>query len=200
VKPMQIIRILLKRLHLSKNVVMDEMTKSSLQSGLMLGIILILLSVLSYMSGLGSSFWFLTINSLIVLVILIIGMYRGIRNVRDKILGGSLKFGHGVLISFLIGFTAVLVSSIYSLLFNAYIDPDYSLSILEGMITRMEQMPGMPAAQIEEMYKQYDEVKNMSAFQLMWQGMRTSLVFMLALSVILALILKKNPSPFTEGE
>jgi len=114
---------------------MDENQKSalkpSLTSGLILGVILIVYSLILYIADLNENTWAASFSYVITAVVL----YFAIVNFRDKEQNGFLAYGKGVSVGTLTGLFASVLLAIFTYIYVAYIDT----SILETMIVNAEE-------------------------------------------------------------
>jgi hypothetical protein len=115
--------------------------KSALNSGLIFGVILIILQLAFWMFGimpvgLGKGMLMLLFN----LVIYIVGIYWFTKSYRNGVLDGYINYGH----AFLYGLVVIVISTIliiiYNFIFNKFIDPEYTSRLLKATINSTEEM------------------------------------------------------------
>lgn len=127
-----------------------------------------------------------------VAILIIIGaMVLGVKNYRDKELGGFITYGQSVKLSFLIGLYSAIVVSIFMYLFVKYFDPGLIEQIIESSEEQMLERNPNISDQEYEMAIEYTK-RFTTAF---WISIGT--FFMLAIqAIIVALIvsifMKKN--------
>ena len=96
---------------------------TSIKQGIICGVILIVISLLTNLLSLNSNMMFLILLFVISLALYIMASYRSIKVHRDEDQGGKITFGR----AFITGLVAVLVASIlfsiFSIIYNIYIDP-----------------------------------------------------------------------------
>lgn len=161
--------------------------KSSLTSGIYLGIVLILLSVILYVAGLTFETWVQYISY----PVLIAGAVYAQLSYR-KSLGGEMTYGQALGVGLMAIIFASVLSSIYAYILYTVIDP--------GL---MEQLRMMTEQRIIEQGKvpeeQLDMVMNMTMkFQtppiIAIMGILGGALIGLIISLITAIFTKKNPS------
>jgi hypothetical protein len=128
--------------------------KSALNSGLIFGVILIILQLAFWMFGimpvgLGKGMLMLLFN----LVIYIVGIYWFTKSYRNGVLDGYINYGH----AFLYGLVVIVISTIliiiYNFIFNKFIDPEYTSRLLKATINSTEEMMrsrGLPDSTISD--------------------------------------------------
>lgn len=172
----------------------------TLTYGAILGVISIIISVLMYILGyMPTSFSRMFLVLIISLVVTIVFLSAGMKNYRDKVLGGSITYGQ----AFLVGLCIVVVSSIigiiYNLIFTTVIDPDYTNRVLEATKNSTYEWmnsKGVPDAQIEEAMNRIDAQKaSSSPAKDAIKGFFSSAIFGTVLSLIIAAFTKKSRNP-----
>lgn len=100
----------------------NTMLKSSMTSGLILGIALVVFSLVIYIMGIiKPPFWV----SLLNYVIIIGGIVWGTKKYRDEDLGGEIAYSKALGFGILICVFASIISGIYTILLMTVIDPEY---------------------------------------------------------------------------
>ncbi len=164
--------------------------RNSMNYGAILGLILILLSVIGYILNMQESSVLGVLNYVVMAILVFIGS----KNLRDKHLGGYIKYGRALGSSFLIGLFGGILLSFYIYVFMKYIDP----SILEQMKILTEQKlidKGIPESQIDMSMKMISP--GMIAFGTIFSFSFWS--FLLAL-IIAFFIRKENQMEIDGGE
>ncbi len=165
-------------------------TKSALQFGTLLGIILIVVSLLIYILELYEN----QITNWASTVFLLIGIVIGVKNRRDKELGGHISYGSALGYGTLVTLFASIISATVSIAYLAFIDDGFIQFTLEQQENKMYEQ-GLPDEQIE-IAMSWTE-KFMSP-PLMWVVAIISTTFIgFIISLIVGAILKKNEDPFS---
>lgn len=164
--------------------------RNALNYGLYTSAGFIIVSLLIYALDVDRTGW---INYL-TFIVLIIGIYFGIKTFRDKHSGGFLSYGSclgtGVIISVVVG----VVMAVYTYFFYQYFDPSELAKIVEMTEQEMANQ-GMTDDQI-------DQAMSISSKLMSPAMMAISSVFGMAFwgtifSLILSIFLKKNDDSFT---
>jgi hypothetical protein len=165
---------------------MDSNNKSafmpSLTSGLVLGVILVIYSLILYVLGLNENQWLAAISYVITAIVL----FFVIVNFRDKQQNGFITYGKGVSVGTLTGFFASIILAIYTYYYVAYIDP----SIIDKTLVRAEEsiLKSQPNISDEELDKAMSMVEFftspviMAVMSIFWYTL-VSLVFSLLISI-----------------
>lgn len=181
-----------------------------INNGLIFGASLVVLNVLFYLlidmesislfalAGLGFAAGFLP---------LVIGLILLIRNYKKKELGGFMKYKQGLWYGTYVTFTAAIVLALYTLVFNNVIDPDYTKKTQEAVVEKtlsFMELSGVPQDMIEEQMEQLEEAMNNEIDNAkLITPLKSILITTITgfvISLILAAILKKEPSVFEGSE
>jgi hypothetical protein len=163
--------------------------KSSLTSGVILGIVLIIYSVILYMLNLNMNKTLGYVNY----VFIIGGLIWFTKSYRDNSLNGTMSYGQALGYSTIMVVTAALISSIYSYVLMKYIDP----SLIEKIIALGEQEminQGMSDDQIEmaqSMQKKFMQPGLMNII-----GFITFSILSFIVALITSAIVKKEGDPY----
>lgn len=103
----------------------------SLTSGLILGVVLIVFSLILYITDLNENVWIASISYVLTAIVL----FYAITNFRDKEQNGMLSYGKGVGVGTLTGFFASILLAIFTYVYVTYIDP----SVIEQAIVKAEE-------------------------------------------------------------
>lgn len=163
--------------------------KTALKWGLITGVVMIVLSLVSYYGGMtqNSAMQWLTY------ALLALGIFLGVRTHRDKDLGGYLSYGRGVGTGVLIALFAGVLLSVFILLFYGVIDPA-ALDELKRIQEEGMYEQGMSDEQI-------DASMNFVTPGIMALFTLPSITFFgLILSLVVAAGLKKNKPLFIEED
>ncbi len=173
--------------------------KATLNPGIFLGLVLVLYSLLLYFTDQ------MTNKNLgyISLVIMIVGLFFGIKSFRDNARGGFLTYGQAVGAGAVISLYAAILSAIFAYVLYAYIDPDLVQKVLEVSRDKLMEK-GLSDEQIEM------SMKISSKFVKPWimsvSAIFNGVVFGTLISLILGIFLKREGNePFAgvtveEGE
>ena len=168
--------------------------------GAILGVIAIIMSVLMYVTGyMPYNIKRIILTALISLAIMIVFVSAGMKGYRDKVLGGSISYGQALTVGLLIVIFSTVISSFYSLIFNLYIDPDYTQKVIEATknwtYDWMNSM-GTPDAQIDDAMERIDRQQaSATPIKAFFQSLYMSVIFGTILSLIIAAFIKKNRNP-----
>lgn len=130
----------------SKN---NPMLKSAMNSGLILGIALVVYGLIIYIMGMiKPPFWVGIINYLLIIG----GIIYGTKKFRDEDLGGEISYSKALGFGVLICVFASIISGIYTILLTTVIDPEY-MSKLISEIEAEYVKSGLSEDQIETAMK-----------------------------------------------
>jgi hypothetical protein len=171
--------------------------------GAILGIVSIIFSLFLYMAGIMPyNLKRIILIGLISLIIMIAFLVVGTKAYRDKVLGGTITYWNAVLVGMLIIVFSTILGSFYNLIFNLFIDPEYTDKVIEASKSwwydYLNNM-GAPDASIEDTMNRLDRQQaNSTPMKSFFQSIYTSIIFGLILSLITSAFIKKNPKPFSE--
>ncbi|MDX9696702.1 MAG: DUF4199 domain-containing protein [Bacteroidales bacterium] len=163
--------------------------KSGATSGVILGIVLIIYSVLLYMLDLNMN------KSLgyVTYLFLIVGLWWFTKSYRDNTLGGTISYGQALGYAMVIVVVAALISSVYSYVFLKYIDP----SMIDKIAAMSEEemlKQGMSDEQIE--LAQSMSKKFMSPGLMNIMGFLGTSVFGFLIALVTSAVVKKEGDPY----
>ena len=130
-----------------------------------------------------------TLYGLIVWPIFIIFGRQGILQQR-LIENGFISFGRAFKVSISIIMFAVLISSVYGILYFQFIDPDFQQNIMDQMTNNFYEQ-GLSEEQIEQTLKISSFFAN--PFAIIGTGLVFTGIFGSILSLIMAAVLKRDP-------
>jgi len=172
----------------------------TLMYGAILGIVSIIMSLIMYIAGyMPINLKRIMLTAVISIAITIIFVSAGMKSYRDKVLEGNISYGQAFVAGLLIVVFSAVLASIYNLIFNLVIDPDYMNRVMEA--TRnwtydMMNNMGAPEGQIEDAMERFDRQQaNMSHLKTLMQGIIWSVVFGAIISLIVAAFVKKSRNP-----
>lgn len=154
----------------------------ALTSGLILGVVLIVFSLILYITELNENVWVASVSYVLTAVVL----YYAITNFRDKEQNGMLSYGKGVGVGTLTGFFASILLAIFTYVYVTYIDP----SVIEQAIVKAEESiletnPNISDDDLEnglEMVEMFTSPMMMAVMSIFWYTI-VSLVFSLLISI-----------------
>jgi hypothetical protein len=167
----------------------NSLFKSSMNYGLITGLVIIIYSLLLYFIGmnLNQTMGYLTI------VILALCIYLCSKQYRDKINGGTITFGQAFSLGILIGTFAAVLLSFFTFLELTFIDPTIVDKQLEMMQEKLLAR-GLNEDQIEQavaMSKKWMTPGKMFIMSIISFAFYSALI-----SLLSSALLKKNKNPF----
>ncbi len=162
--------------------------KFALNYGIILGVVMIALNVVSYVTGqaLEGAQWPQVVYYIVfpVVIMYAISAYKK-NNANVLTLGNAIKLG------VVIGVISAIIYILYGLLFNYVIDTEFMDQIMEVSIEKMiEQNPDMQQAQIDQSVKFMEMMFNPLIGSAFWIAM--SALFGLIWSLIGGLVMKSK--------
>lgn len=162
--------------------------KFAMNYGIILGVIMIVLNVISYVTGqaMEGAQWPQVSYYIIfpVVIFYAISKYKK-HNANVLTLGSAIKLG------VVVGIISAIVYILYGLLFNYVIDPEFMSQLMEVTIDKMiEDNPDMPQVQIDQSIKFMEMMFNPLIGSAFWIAM--SALFGLIWSLIAGLVMKSN--------
>ena len=172
---------------------MEKSLKStSINYGIILGLILIFVTVISYVVNIELlvNFWL----SLLIMPIVIIS-FGVVSTAKSKnLLNGFISFKQAFSSYFITVAIAVIISTLFSVILFNFIDPDAAIQLKELVIeksTAMMEKFGAPQSEID---KALIKMENQDTFAVGTQlrSLAQSLLFFTVIGLIVALIMKKK--------
>lgn len=164
--------------------------ETPLKFGFVSGVILIAVSVLMYAlkidpTAVGTSIIVGIITYAVMITFAVVAAIR----VRES-LEGSINFGNAFLTCFIVFLISFYLTTLYSYIFNAFVDPDYSRIIMEKTIEKVANMVSEEQLDlmIDEMEKSLNPTKNLIT------NLWSSPIISAILSLIIAPFIKKEKS------
>jgi hypothetical protein len=164
--------------------------KFAMTYGAIIGLILVVYSVLLYLTG-------LTFNrslGLIQYIVLIAGIYLGTKAYRDKELGGYIKYGRALVFGLIISVFVGIITLFFNFIMLRYIDPGLIDKYMTIMEEQFQNSRFIPPDQIDEMLEKSRE--SMTAIWSLPVGVFVFSLFGFVFSLITSAFLKKDPNPF----
>jgi hypothetical protein len=162
-----------------------------LKSGLLLGAFLVFLSLTSYLFGVDFKLslpWnLIEIFAPLSLLIYLLLQFK-------KMNLGFLKFNQGFVMCFGLLAASSFIHTFFKILLFNYIDPSFAVILQEASIQRLiEMMSGLISDDaIEDLVSEL-EVQNSFSVSTLTKGFTSSLFFYAILSLLIAVIIKKDP-------
>lgn len=186
------------------NVSQQELRKKSAFTGILLGVVLVVLSVISFyfITTIATSFWMISFGPIIFSVLIPLAVAALFCSDLRKKVGGYWTFKQAVTGIFIMFFVAYVVNYIgYNLLFTKVVEPhavEKTRDKIVGASTSMMEKQGLDQDKIDEqtekMNQQFDLQNNLTVGKVI-TGIAISLIFMFVIALIFAAIFKKDP-PF----
>lgn len=169
------------------------MLKHSMNYGLIMGVVLVILSLITYWAGVVKPpFWLSIINYAIMVGIIV----WGTKKYRDEALEGAITYGNALGFGVLISLFAGVIVAVFTYIQFTLIDPDL-ISKLLAIAEEELVNTGMPDDQIEtalEMQKKF-----MTPLITTISALIGMVVMGFIFSLITSIFLKKEKSPFSSG-
>lgn len=167
--------------------------KETLKYGIILGLVSVVYSVLTYMLDLTFKQWIMWPSLLVSLVVL----FLLLRSYRDHVENGFISYGKSVAAGFIMNLYATILTVIYIYLLYSVIDP----GLVDKQMAFAEQKmiaKGVPEGAIDGALEM--SAKFMKPWITALTSMFGSLFFGLILSLIVSIFVKKEGNPLLEGE
>jgi len=167
--------------------------KETLNYGLIMGLVGIVFSVLTYMLDITGKSWII-VPSLIISVVV---LYLLLRSYRDTYNHGYISYGKAVGAGVVINIYAALMTAVYIYILYGFIDPGLIdkqiLEAEEKMIAR-----GMPEGSIDAALAM--QAKFVKPWIMAISSIFTAAFFGLILSLLVSLFIKKEGNPLLDDE
>jgi hypothetical protein len=174
-----------------------SLLKNALTYGVIAGIVLIIYSVILYILDL-TFVKPVLLGQVVGTVFVIVMMLLGTKNLRDKMMHGSISYGKAFLSAFLIGFVALIISLLFSNLLSYVIDPGLQQKGMDYMAEKWMSSGRFSEEQIDLMIEQQKTMGSKPGLIILGQAF--ALLFMAIISAVAALITaaiqKKEDSSF----
>jgi hypothetical protein len=165
--------------------------KYAMTYGAIIGLILVVYSVLLYLTG-------LTFNKklgIIQYIVIFIGIYLGTKAYRDKALGGFISYGRALVFGLIISVFVGIITVFFNFIMMRYIDPGLIDKYMAIMEETFQNSRFIPADQLDEMLEKARE--SMISIWSIPTGVLAFSLFGFVFSLITSAFLKKNPNPFS---
>ena len=171
--------------------------KVAMNAGLILAVISILFAVVAWVTNLVENLGLMA-NAMMVLFSLLITVIMLViltKNYRDKHLGGEINFKEAFFFGVLVVILSTVIASLYSYIFNTFIDPGYQDRIMLSMQDKLYQFMsgnGVPEDQIEAALSQMENTKTPSPMQVLGSSVISGFIGGTIMSLISSAIIKKK--------
>lgn len=163
--------------------------KSALNFGAVLGLVLMVMSLITYIFALWDNKLFGYVNWLIIIV----GIIVGIKKYRDEVCGGYITYGGALGFGVLMIFFASLIASVGSSVYLSFVDDSFITSTLEK--TEIQLLEQGSTDEVVEMALSWTK-KMMSPIGIILGGVFATTFFGLIVSLIASAFLKKEADSF----
>ena len=171
--------------------IIPSTSKSAMNYGAMLGLILMVLTLIVYVAELYSAQWINWVST----AILIGGVILGIKRRRDNELGGFISYSSSLGYGTLVSFFAAIITAVVTFLYISYVDDGFIQFTLEKTENDM-YANGMPDEQIEMAMSMTKKWVSPGIIGFTSVFITTLVGFIV--SLIASAFLKKEASPFEE--
>lgn len=161
--------------------------QTSLKYGLILSALMIVISIVAYITGLMVNPISLMLIGFLSIIVMIVINVLAIKSHRDDLQNGYISLGQSVAIGALVGLVYAVIGGLFNILLYEVIDPDLMSSINENMADWIVDMTGD-----DSMYDQM-EAQSQSSIQSFFINLLGLPCCGAVLSIILGLILKNEP-------
>lgn len=171
--------------------------KPALNSGIILALVSIVISILVWVFGLMESMGIMgaAIMGITSLVITLVLLVIFTKSYRDKFFGGKFTYGKAFVFGFLVVVISALLTAIYNYIFNTFIDPEYmqniALAIQDKTVSMMENS-GANADAIDEVLVRFEEQGVPSALKQIQNDLVGGIIGGAVMALISAAIVKKD--------
>lgn len=160
-------------------------TRVALKWGVILGISLMLVTLIMYLTDQGSNPWFglLTLVAMVSVLVLSMQEYR-------KLNGGFMTYGEGFGIGALLSAVGGLLSSLFNTFYNVVIDPSIQQRAFEQARERLEEQGNLSDEQIDQALEISQKFQS-PGFTFI-AGVFGTIIMGAILSLIIAAIIRRN--------
>ncbi len=167
--------------------------KETLNYGLIMGLVTIVFSVLTYMLDVTGKPWVIVPS----LIISIVTLYLLLRSYRDTFNHGYISYGKAVGAGVVISIYSAILGAIYIYILYGFIDP----GLVDKQILEAEEKliaRGMPEGSIDAALEM--QAKFMKPWFMAISSIFTAAFFGLILSLLVSLFIKKEGNPLLDDE
>lgn len=161
----------------------------SINYGLALGTVMILISVITYATGMALEGvqW----PNIIYYILFPVVIMYAISNYKKRS-NGILSLGTAIKIGLVIAVVSALVNVIYGLIFNYIIDPEFMGQVIERTGEKLMENPNLSPDMVENQMEMMEKFQNPLLGSAVWVAF--SAIFGLIYSLIGGLVMKKEES------
>ena len=174
--------------------------KGALIPGVILGVILIIISLISYIFDLITiGLYAGAVVSLCAFIIRIIILAVFTTKFRNDVLGGFMKYGKALVFGIIIGVYASVIISAYTFVFNTVIDTEYTKTVTEkvqNMTIENLTAKGLPDEIIEKTIEKMESKELPSPLKTSLLVIASGIFFSVLASLISSIFAKKNEDPY----
>ncbi len=168
----------------------NSMLTSALTYGAYLGLALIVISVLLYLTNLSFESWAAWISYAVMGA----GIYFASVKYRNEVLGGVISYGGALGFGVLVAVFAGVISSFYSYIFMTFIDTEFINQAMEIGRARLEEQGQLSDEQIDQAMEA--QQKFMTPGMMVGIGVLGMAFVGLIISLITSIFVKKEEKPF----
>ncbi len=165
--------------------------KDTLNYGIILGLIMIVVSVITYMTNIMFEQWM----SLLVLALNFVVLFFLLRSYRDHYNRGFISYGRSVGAGVVISLYAAILTAIFTYVLYAFIDPGLIEKSLQLAETKMTEK-GVPEAALEQAMAV--QAKMMKPWLMSLSSILNGVFFGLIMSLIVSLFIMKKGNPLLD--
>lgn len=171
--------------------------KASMNAGIILAAVSILLNVIIWVTNLMESMGlFASIGlALIMLLVTVVMLVVLTKRYRINYLNNTIDFKEAFFFGLLVVLFSTIIGSLYQYVFHNFIDPSYQERIMTNMQEKVYNMmasKGVPDAQIEEAIDKMQAKGTLTPLQVLKQSVIFGLIGGSIMSLISSAIVKKN--------
>lgn len=164
---------------------------SAIRYGLIAGFILTFLTTINFLYMLKVGYIPFMVMGFIMFIVPVV-FYIIAAQKQKKLNGGVLSMKDAFQNIFIVILISSLISSIYGILYNAFIDPEGVNRMKEAMVAYFESL-NMPDSKIDEVISNVDKAtQSAKSASKMLMGFAQGIIFQSILGFIVALIIKKD--------
>ena len=167
--------------------------KSALNYGAVLGLVLMIISLFSYVLELYSSSWISWLST----IILVLGIVWGIKRYRDEELGGYISYGQGVGYGTLVGLFAGIIIAFVSYIYLGFFDDGFIQYTLSEQEKALYNNSGVSAEEAEKVLSSMRVFTSPSVIAV--SSLFGQVFFALIISLIAMIFLKKDIDSFEDS-
>lgn len=116
-------------------------------------------------------------------------LFFSVQHHREQELGGIISFRRAFQVGLVVLVTAMVLNTLFSLVYTQYIEPEFNISVLEATEDMMRDM-GVDEAVIDKALE--DAAESMQPANMLKQGLLFGLVSAVVLSAIVAAIMRRR--------